>query len=599
MTDNNKNFKVKNGLDVGPISVNQNGEITTNGPNSIDLYTNNFEADGVEVWLRHDNGVEIYTANGAYGWAFKKDGTVGLPTLTTDHAGTGQTLRFADPTQQVVITNSTATEAYPNSTRIVVQGSEGYADSGEGGDIYLWAGNSGAGGGSGGDIKIDAGIGYNNSVGGTIKLRAGDSSGDGSGTGGFLDLYGGTGANGGGPVRVYSGNNSQQINVDDTGVKVFNTLTLGGDNNTISVTAYNTLGVNQNWSVRNVLSVGNGSGYGYITSVGNQDLVIQTSDNDGPGPRIQLQDGADVGSITFYQGHWSTGYQTVAVFNTTTNTINCGLTINSADSSKALTVSNNGVALPVLAADFGLNGYKLKGGSYEGNTLALPTGFGPILQAAVEGSVLLKASTDNTQFSTLTFDSSAGVTLDDSTGTRFTVGGNSRTITAFPTNAWDEAITLHQGGSLLFALKTGGGANKTIGFSRGGGIFLNEGQNIVAVGGTDLVLNAVTGGATILNSGDFNSYVQADEGSGAKLGVYNPDLDALQEANLGFDGTFTLPGLLQLAVFTATGLTSVSGAVGQIAIVSNSASGGNPNGMMAFWDTTNGRWSYVHDNGAV
>ena len=57
--------------------------------------------------------------------------------------------------------------------------------------------------------------------------------------------------------------------------------------------------------------------------------------------------------------------------------------------------------------------------------------------------------------------------------------------------------------------------------------------------------------------------------------------------------TFTSP--TTLAVFTATGLTAISGAVGQIAIVSNSS----PGGMMAFWDTTNSRWSYVHDNSAV
>jgi hypothetical protein len=62
--------------------------------------------------------------------------------------------------------------------------------------------------------------------------------------------------------------------------------------------------------------------------------------------------------------------------------------------------------------------------------------------------------------------------------------------------------------------------------------------------------------------------------------------------------TFTSP--TTLAVFTATGLTAITGSVGQIAIVSNSGGGGgNVNGMMAFWDTTNSRWSYVHDNSAV
>ena len=42
-----------------------------------------------------------------------------------------------------------------------------------------------------------------------------------------------------------------------------------------------------------------------------------------------------------------------------------------------------------------------------------------------------------------------------------------------------------------------------------------------------------------------------------------------------------------------------TGLVGQQICISDSASGPHPNGMMAFWDTSNSRWSYVHDNSAV
>jgi hypothetical protein len=42
-----------------------------------------------------------------------------------------------------------------------------------------------------------------------------------------------------------------------------------------------------------------------------------------------------------------------------------------------------------------------------------------------------------------------------------------------------------------------------------------------------------------------------------------------------------------------------TGLVGQQICISDSASGPHPNGMMAFWDTSNSRWSYVHDNNAV
>jgi hypothetical protein len=58
-------------------------------------------------------------------------------------------------------------------------------------------------------------------------------------------------------------------------------------------------------------------------------------------------------------------------------------------------------------------------------------------------------------------------------------------------------------------------------------------------------------------------------------------------------------GFMKLAGYTAAALTAITGSVGQIAAVTNSAGGGNPNGMVAFWDTTNTRWSYIHDNSAV
>ena len=70
-------------------------------------------------------------------------------------------------------------------------------------------------------------------------------------------------------------------------------------------------------------------------------------------------------------------------------------------------------------------------------------------------------------------------------------------------------------------------------------------------------------------------------------------------ANTGSFTTVVATGIVQFGVYTATALTSITGAVGQMASVSNSGGGGNPNGMMAFWDTTNSRWSYIHDNSAV
>jgi len=61
--------------------------------------------------------------------------------------------------------------------------------------------------------------------------------------------------------------------------------------------------------------------------------------------------------------------------------------------------------------------------------------------------------------------------------------------------------------------------------------------------------------------------------------------------------TFTQP--VGFPVKTAAAWNAITGSLGQQVCVSDSAQGSNPNGMMAFWDTTNSRWSYIHDNSAV
>jgi hypothetical protein len=60
-----------------------------------------------------------------------------------------------------------------------------------------------------------------------------------------------------------------------------------------------------------------------------------------------------------------------------------------------------------------------------------------------------------------------------------------------------------------------------------------------------------------------------------------------------------LTAMMKMPVKTTSTLTAITGQAGWMSAVSNSAGGGSPNGMMAFWDTTNSRWSYVHDNSAV
>lgn len=54
-------------------------------------------------------------------------------------------------------------------------------------------------------------------------------------------------------------------------------------------------------------------------------------------------------------------------------------------------------------------------------------------------------------------------------------------------------------------------------------------------------------------------------------------------------------GFMQMPVYTKINLTAITGQIGWTAAVSDSI----PGGQLAFWDTTNTRWSYVSDNSAV
>jgi len=56
---------------------------------------------------------------------------------------------------------------------------------------------------------------------------------------------------------------------------------------------------------------------------------------------------------------------------------------------------------------------------------------------------------------------------------------------------------------------------------------------------------------------------------------------------------------VKFPAYTAAAANAITGELGWQICISDSEQGSNPNGMMAFWDTTNSRWSYIHDNSAV
>jgi hypothetical protein len=167
---------------VVTVTINQQGV----GYNNGDVITIPGGSSSATVLLE-------VTANNV--WAFGTDGTVTFPTLTVpleDNAnpiGTGQVLKFSDSSQQAIIFGPVSTSTSSNAERVIIQGAPGYTGtSGEGGDVYVWAGPGGSTNGQGGDIKIRAGEGIGSGNGGYLNFQAGDSA---TGDGGWINIESG------------------------------------------------------------------------------------------------------------------------------------------------------------------------------------------------------------------------------------------------------------------------------------------------------------------------------------------------------------------------------------------------------------------------
>lgn len=169
-------------------------------------------ANGVEIGTNDRDGGSQHT------WNLTNDGQMTFPTLTvpiSDNAtptGTGQTIKFSDPAQQAIIYGPASTTDYNNAERIIIQGAPGYTDTtGEGGDVYLWAGPGGSAGGDGGDIKIRAGRGIAAGGGGYLNFQAGDAGAGAGATGGYINIESGSSANGTGGNITIDANSGGQL----------------------------------------------------------------------------------------------------------------------------------------------------------------------------------------------------------------------------------------------------------------------------------------------------------------------------------------------------------------------------------------------------
>jgi len=192
------------GASAGGTVYVRGGDSANGTAGDVTISTSSGEVGNGQVNIRTNDGT------GDRNWAFKANGSTIFPTLTVtrgDRTGTltGQTLLFGDIEQSVIISTPNGTNSINDSQRIVINPGAGYANTtGEGGDIYLYAGRGGDAGGSGGDIKIRGGLGPVNGHGGYLDIQGGEAAGN--GPGGYVEIFGGQSANNlGGEVRIEGG----------------------------------------------------------------------------------------------------------------------------------------------------------------------------------------------------------------------------------------------------------------------------------------------------------------------------------------------------------------------------------------------------------
>jgi hypothetical protein len=154
------------------------------------LYLNGDE--GLYVGMNENVVANTFTGS----WRFTPQGTTIFPTLEVDiHNGgvqSAQTLQFGTPGQQAIIAGPAPGSSPGDSApRLIIQGHRGNG-TGEGGDVYVWAGDA-------------------DTNGGDIKIYAGDADNVSSGTGGYINLAGGDGFDNGGGITLNGGISSNGV----------------------------------------------------------------------------------------------------------------------------------------------------------------------------------------------------------------------------------------------------------------------------------------------------------------------------------------------------------------------------------------------------
>ncbi len=240
----------------------------------------------------YGDGGSINFNLGELNWKFKYNGNTLFPILNvpiSDNAnpsGTGQTLKFDNSAYQAIIYGPSASASNTSAERIIIQGAPGYTGTqGEGGDVYLWAGPGGDGGGDGGDIKIRAGRGQTTGSGGYLNFQAGNA-GDGAGAnGGWINIESGSSANGTGGNITIDANSGGHLDLYTAAAGVIRLNTAGGVNVWTFTDTGNLQVPNGTTIIHDGFTIGSEGSYAFV------DIPNNANSNLNDGLRIANQNG--------------------------------------------------------------------------------------------------------------------------------------------------------------------------------------------------------------------------------------------------------------------------------------------------------------------
>ena len=613
-----------NSVKVGPDPLHSSDyfNIITDNPNDIDIYTNGYYGGSSEVWLRHNASVDIITDNGGYTWSFDNTGTLHFPdgsTQTTAYTGGGGGAGVYTGYRDFLVNPGTLTAAQ-TGTAIQLFGA----------DVELPLGTDVAAGGAFVFTNEDTTIQLINVATGSsdfiyhlelntasLEIWAGETVELTSRGSGEWDITGGTLG-----LRYQTTASVQQLSIPVSGVitpnngRVSNAYPNGAAADAADLVT-DTSANAKSFSIKTQDYVNNGNWWADTP---------ETAWRFMPNGYMVFPNG--VKSVPGAAGPWINGsYGSLnigdapAVWDTSTH---AGVTILSGPGGTVGTAGISASPTGVISQatwDAGdrTNASQIISGQDQPNNFVHTTNwfdnntyeYWSLDLLTQNTATTVIQTTNGVSTSTWTFDSTGGLSAPGeitmaslvlSSSTATLAGDNQQTpIPGSGSNSPFGSVKLDiQTDSADFLIQThrasdGANADKTFVFTRGGALVLPNGAYILDQPGlTSFTANS--GNYMSFATPDNNTYVEYDTNGVYLYTDYN---NAAYTWTFNNSGTTTLPGLMTLAVYTAAQLTAITGTVGQMACVSDSAAGGNPNGMMAFWDTTHSRWSYIHDNSAV